>query len=225
AFDNAGNENTDYVSFTIDATDPTIAITSPDNDETFDVFDVTIHWTGSDGMTGVDHYEVSVDGGTWVDVGMNTSHDFQDLAEGTHTVDVKAVDGVSNEDVDSVTFTMEPATAPPDNDGDGIPDVDDIDDDNDKISDKVEGYWGTDPFLKDTDNDGYADNEDYYPLDPNRHSAPTEFPWSLLLVPILVFIVILILFLLFRRRKQETELPPMPPLTPWTGVPPSPPPQ
>ena len=74
----------------------------------------------------------------------------------------------------------------PDNDGDGIPDVDDIDDDNDGQTDVDELACGSDPLDSgsmaadfdgdsspdcvdpDDDNDGVDDVNDPYPFDPTR---------------------------------------------------------
>ena len=52
-----------------------------------------------------------------------------------------------------------------DTDGDGIPDSQDPDDDNDGLSDIQEQALGTDPLQPDTDGDGHGDAEDAFPLD------------------------------------------------------------
>lgn len=62
-----------------------------------------------------------------------------------------------------------------DTDGDGSIDEEDVDDDNDGLSDAEEVALGTDPLNPDTDGDGVNDKDDYYPLDPSR-SAPPVVP-------------------------------------------------
>lgn len=56
----------------------------------------------------------------------------------------------------------------PDTDGDRISDLTDSDIDNDGLYNWEEEKLGTDPKKRDSDNDGVADKEDYYPLDPSR---------------------------------------------------------
>jgi ABC-type branched-subunit amino acid transport system substrate-binding protein len=55
-----------------------------------------------------------------------------------------------------------------DNDMDGIGDNADPDDDNDLLSDIIELSIGTDPFIQDTDEDGYFDSLDDLPLDSSE---------------------------------------------------------
>ncbi|MBD3191163.1 MAG: hypothetical protein GF308_10985, partial [Candidatus Heimdallarchaeota archaeon] len=73
-----------------DTTPPTIEITSPSDGATLTTSDVTIYWSGSDAGTGIDHYEIRIDSGSWVDKGTSTSHSYTGLADGGHTVDVMA---------------------------------------------------------------------------------------------------------------------------------------
>jgi len=111
AIDNATNEATDTVGFTVDTTNPTVSITSPADGTIFNTTTVTVSWTGSDATSGINHYEVRLDGGSWLNVGRDTSHDFTGLSDGSHTVEVEAVDNASNVNIDSVTFIVD-ATPP-----------------------------------------------------------------------------------------------------------------
>ena len=54
-----------------------------------------------------------------------------------------------------------------DRDWDEIPDNEDLDDDNDGLSDIREAELGTNPYNRDSDNDGEFDGMDEMPLDPN----------------------------------------------------------
>lgn len=56
----------------------------------------TLNWTGDDDMSGIDHYEVSVDGGPFENIGMNTSYPLGGLTEGTHYVKIRAYDKAGN---------------------------------------------------------------------------------------------------------------------------------
>jgi parallel beta-helix repeat protein len=55
-----------------------------------------------------------------------------------------------------------------DTDSDGIGNNEDMDDDNDDITDFDELKLGTNPLLNDTDGDTYNDNHDDYPLDSSK---------------------------------------------------------
>ncbi|MDP1709615.1 MAG: PKD domain-containing protein [Candidatus Komeilibacteria bacterium] len=61
-----------------------------------------------------------------------------------------------------------------DTDSDGISNTEDLDDDNDAVSDGVEVINGTNPVKWDTDGDGAGDKEDAFPLDSGRTQAPAE---------------------------------------------------
>ena len=189
AVDNATNEATDTVTFTTDATNPAITITSPSEGTIFNTSSVTVTWTGSDNTSGIDHYEVRIDNGSWINVGMNTSHTFTGLSEGNHTVNVKAVDKAGNENTDSALFTIKSSTQGQDTDNDGIPDgweeehglnpnnSSDAqeDSDGDGLTNLQEYEDGTDPQNNDTDSDGIPDGwEEENGLNPNNSSDAQE---------------------------------------------------
>ncbi|MEM3069210.1 MAG: Ig-like domain-containing protein, partial [Nitrososphaerales archaeon] len=85
---------------------PTISITSPANGSQVKSSSVQVTWTGSDADTGIDHYEVKLDDGSWLDVGTDTNHTFTGVSDGSHTVRVKAVDGADNSKIALVDFTV-----------------------------------------------------------------------------------------------------------------------
>jgi len=109
AVDVAGNEAIDSIEIIIDTEEPSVAITSPRNDSMFNSNAITIHWTGSDSNSGIDHYEIQVDSGSWNNVGMSTSYTISSLTDGSHTVYVKAIDKAGNSAEDSVSFTVDTA--------------------------------------------------------------------------------------------------------------------
>ncbi len=94
-----------------DTENPVVNISTPKDGHIYGTADVTVFWNGTDNMA-IDHYEVSLDGGAWINVGNSTNYTFTNLADGDHTVDVKAVDLSGNEGYDNVTFNVD--TTPPD---------------------------------------------------------------------------------------------------------------
>ncbi|GEM_PF-2343814 len=107
ALDNAGNSNTDSVNITVDTVPPNIVILNPDEKANLEPGDTTIEWTGYDGYSGIDHYEIRFDNGSWQSVGDGTSHTFRDLEEGEYTVTVRAVDRAGNTEEEEIVFTVE----------------------------------------------------------------------------------------------------------------------
>ncbi len=78
-------------------------------------------------------------------------------------------DDLTNIDIDGDGDFEDPTLSFFDNDGDGIPDTNDPDDDNDGLTDEEEATLGTDPLNPDTDGDGILDGQetvdDTNPLD------------------------------------------------------------
>lgn len=100
------------------------------------------------------------------------------------------IDGLSN--IDELSLGTDPLD--PDTDHDGIPDGVEVanggnpssntdgdpfraaDSDSDGLNDTTELAMGTSPTVRDSDGDGYNDNVDAFPLDPNRHISPNADP-------------------------------------------------
>lgn len=106
AIDGAGFENVALVTFVIDTTTPTVSVVSPTS-LYLGTSSVTVSWTGADTPSGVSYYEVRIDGGSWVDVGTSNSRAFTGLADGVHTVEVRAWDAANHYAMDSVSFTVD----------------------------------------------------------------------------------------------------------------------
>jgi hypothetical protein len=109
--DEAGNTGTDSVTFVLDSNPPIVYILSPDDDEIVGGAPVTVEWSATDLGSGVSAIEIKLDDGVGIDVTGETSYEFSDLDEGSHTVTVSAIDGGGNDDVASVTFEVD-KTAP-----------------------------------------------------------------------------------------------------------------
>ncbi len=107
AYDKAGYFAEDSIYLYVDNDNPSIQITSPQDGSILNIDTVNITWTGSDANSGIDHYEIRIDSSSWKDVGTATSYQFTGLNDGSHTVDVKAVDKAGNEMIDSVSFVVD----------------------------------------------------------------------------------------------------------------------
>ena len=108
AVDLAGNTRLATVSFTVDATPPMLSVDSPASSETISSSSVEVTWTATDPTSGIDHFEVSLDGGTPVVLPATaTSHTFTGLADGAHTIAVKAFDVAANSQTESVGVTVD----------------------------------------------------------------------------------------------------------------------
>lgn len=63
-------------------------------------------WEGSDDVSGISHYEIRLDYGLWVNVGLNTSYTFTGLSDGAHTIEIKATDKAGNVGQKSFGFSV-----------------------------------------------------------------------------------------------------------------------
>jgi len=107
AMDVAGNmEDLKSELIKLDKTPPTIQLLYPSSGEQVKSSTITVRWSGSDEISGISHYEISLDEGSWVNVGTITSHIFSELTDGSHTIIIKAIDAAGNEKQDKVNFTV-----------------------------------------------------------------------------------------------------------------------
>jgi len=86
---------------------PSIEITSPSDGFIFNSHTETIQWAAEEGQYPISHYEISIDGGSWKNIGTVNHHTFTNLEEGDHTFTVKVVDSEGNENTASVNFTLD----------------------------------------------------------------------------------------------------------------------
>lgn len=92
--------------FNVDYTPPTIVRTAP----TGDVMppNGTLSWAGTDAVSGIAGYEVSIDGASFQALGSQT-HVTRPWTVGTHVAVVKAKDTAGNEATSTVHFRVDPA--------------------------------------------------------------------------------------------------------------------
>ncbi len=132
-------------------------------------------WFDTDGDGIGDNADTDDDGDGWSDLAEETCDGDADDAsitpsdfDGDGICDDmdpdKDGDGVIN---DEDAFPDDP-NEDTDSDGDGIGNNADADDDGDGLSDLAEFAAGTNPLKRDTDDDGWADGFDEFPLDPNE---------------------------------------------------------
>ncbi len=114
AIDLAGNRREISLSVTVDATAPSLAITTPTPGAHLVTGNVAVAWTAADTTTGLRQYELRLDGGAPISVSLEvTSYVFASLRDGTHTVTLTATDRVGNFATASVTFTVDTALLSP----------------------------------------------------------------------------------------------------------------
>jgi len=86
---------------------PHITAVLPSNETCLPVTDLTVSWSGFDSGSGIDHYEIKLDDGEWLNIGVDTSYVFEDLNEGQHIILIKAVDKVGNEAIYRLVVTID----------------------------------------------------------------------------------------------------------------------
>src|SRR5437773_2700374 len=112
AFDLAGSSASDSVVVTVDTTAPTASLTAPTSGQLFGTSSVQLTWTASDATSGIDHFEVRLDGGTPINEPAGTAtYTFTGVSDGTHTLALKAFDRAGNTVLVSVAVSVD-ATAP-----------------------------------------------------------------------------------------------------------------
>lgn len=109
AVDRAGNPEAAPTSpdgsVTIDRTAPEITITDPAPGASLQP-SVSVVWTSSDALSGIDHYEVSLDGGPFESTGSTAVKSYTGLTAGPHTVVVRAFDRAGNVREEQVVFDV-----------------------------------------------------------------------------------------------------------------------
>ncbi len=111
AIDEAGNvnfEETDWIKVDLNA--PKVAIENPKDRGTFGS-SLLVEWTGEDDTSGLNRYEIKVDGKRWSNMEKETKLELTGLSHGTHTIYLGACDEAGNNFVVSRTFKID-ASAP-----------------------------------------------------------------------------------------------------------------
>ena len=106
AYDKAGNPTYVEVHIIADTTNPTIAICSPEGGSYLNSSEILVEWNMSDNY-GVDHCEIRLDGGEWVNVGLSYNYTLEDLVEGSHIIEIRVYDKAGNYEEDSIVVTVD----------------------------------------------------------------------------------------------------------------------
>ncbi len=101
-----GDMDTFMIYIIRDKVPPYAEFLSPANGSYFNVTDITFEWNGTDNF-GMNHYEIRIDGGAWIDVDLQNEYTFAGLDEGIHTVDLKAIDLAGNQFTTSLTVIVD----------------------------------------------------------------------------------------------------------------------
>jgi len=115
-YDNALNVRESSKVFNIDTSIPSVTVTEPTSGEVISGPSLQMAWTGS-APSGMGNYWVSIDGGEWIDVDLNTTYTFTGLGEGQHQVALKGTSQSGNTNITEVPFSVgtsspEDVTAP-----------------------------------------------------------------------------------------------------------------
>jgi hypothetical protein len=109
--DKANNiETTRTFLFGIDKNPPSLIISLPSTKPTEG--NITIYWNGTDTIGGIDHYEISIDGGAYAILASSTNNLTMNLSAGNHTISIRAVDTASNVVQKNVTLTVLKKSSP-----------------------------------------------------------------------------------------------------------------
>jgi len=108
AVDKAGNVGEDTIWIVVDITLPRLEITVPMNNTALNTTIVVVSWRGEDSLSGIDHYELYVDG-VLINMNIPLGHEQYEveLDEGTHIIVVKAIDRAGNVGSSTLNITID----------------------------------------------------------------------------------------------------------------------
>jgi hypothetical protein len=92
---------------TVDTVLPTLTITSPQEGQWLTLKNVDMQWTGADGGSGIDFFEVKLDGDVWIDTGTVTNRLYPNVMDGAHNATVRVHDKAGNMQEASVEFGVD----------------------------------------------------------------------------------------------------------------------
>ncbi|MFO8050525.1 MAG: right-handed parallel beta-helix repeat-containing protein [Thermoplasmatota archaeon] len=110
AQDRAGNVNIVSSTIVVDATRPELRIISPHDNSYLSESPISIKWNGTDATSGLDHFEISLDGQNWLFKGSNTSYTIVNPKEGSHVVSIRMYDKAGNMATVSTGFVLDQTT-------------------------------------------------------------------------------------------------------------------
>jgi uncharacterized repeat protein (TIGR01451 family) len=106
-YDKVGNHGEAYVNFTVDTTPPDLVITYPSEGSVISSSDFEVEWTGTDETSGIQYYKLKIDDGEYLNMSLTTSYQVTDIADGSHTISINAVDYAGNSVITAITFLVD----------------------------------------------------------------------------------------------------------------------
>jgi len=92
----------------LDKTLPSITITTPTNGQQISGTTFIIEGTSSDSVSGIEKVEIEINGETFDVVGTeNWQFQWQDFGDGSYTITAKAIDNAGNEEISSISVTVD----------------------------------------------------------------------------------------------------------------------
>jgi|GEM_PF-2793394 len=105
--DNAGNVREVTLSFIVDTVAPSVVILAPADGSFNNTSSITACWTASDATSGIAIIRYRIDGMAWTNADEVGSLVWSELADGSHTIDVRAVDRAGNRYTTSASFVVD----------------------------------------------------------------------------------------------------------------------
>jgi len=90
----------------LDTDPPKILEISPDNGTEIESSTITVTWIAEDEASDIDHFEIRLDDGPWINTGTNMTYTFTSTNDGSHVLDVKAIDRASNHGQVRIRFSV-----------------------------------------------------------------------------------------------------------------------
>lgn len=106
AIDAAGNLATDSLSFGVDVTPPTLTVVEPSR-PFVNGRDLRLYWIGSDSVSGIEGFDLSLDGGALVPLPDVSGYEFPAITEGAHAVLIRAYDRAGNVGETRISVTLD----------------------------------------------------------------------------------------------------------------------
>jgi hypothetical protein len=107
---NAGNTSylqSEEIQLKWDSENPTLTITAPSAGEYFSEREVELTWNADDLQSFIANIKLKLDDAPYIDLGSVSSHMFSGLANGRHTVYLKAIDAAGNFIEESIDFSVD----------------------------------------------------------------------------------------------------------------------
>jgi PKD repeat protein len=98
--------DTYFDTIVLDTKPPTVSGTSLNNDTEIKSSTVTVSWSGADATSNMDYYKVKLDDGSWINTGTNSEYTFTGASDGSHVLDIIAVDQANNSRQVQIHFSV-----------------------------------------------------------------------------------------------------------------------